>query len=354
MGRQVAVRGISATNRRYAYAVSNLLGGWKLIVAIDAEPEHKQAVHVLLLRSVELGLLLFTGLAAILFGADLAFGAPLRRLSDSVHRWRAGDLFAPGDLTGTPDEIKRLAHSFAEATAGLREKEAELARAEEKQTLLVLEVHHRVKNNLQIVASLLNLQANRIRVPEARAAFQSAQDRVRALATLHRHLYADGELHMINMRSFLTELCGQLFQAMAETEGKRIKLLIEASELRLSSDEAVPLALIVTEIVTNSVKYAFPDGRPGSICVSFTGSDAALDLIISDDGIGIGAAGVADHQQDGIGLHLIRGFSRQLGATLDIEHGAGTRYSIRLSRRALNQPVQPEMLDAGMPTEESA
>ncbi len=353
-GRRSLVRGASATNRFYAYAASNVLGGWQLIVAIDAEPEHRRAIHVLFLRAAELGVLLLAGLAAMVFGADVAFGAPLRRLSDGVSAWRAGAVFTPGDLTGAPDEVRHLAHSFAEATAGLRDKESALAQAQQQQTQLVLEVHHRVKNNLQIVASLLNLQASRIRVPEARAEFQAARDRVRALATLHRHLYADGELHMINMRSFLAELCGQLFQALGETEGERIKLLIEAPELRISSDEAVPLALIVTEIVTNSVKYAFPNGRTGRICVQLIQAGPMLDLAISDDGVGIDPADRASREREGIGLRLVRGFSRQLGATLEVAHGDGTRYGLRLSRRTLNQPMRSEALDDALPTTENA
>ena len=127
-----------------------------------------------------------------------------------------------------------------------------------------------MKNNLQIVASLLNLQASRIRVPEARAEFASARDRVRALATLHRHLYAHGEVHTINMPDFLTELCGQLFQAMGEIEGHRIRLTIEASPLQMSSDQAVPLSLIVTEAVSNALKYAFPQGRTGHVLLRLT------------------------------------------------------------------------------------
>ena len=89
----------------------------------------------------------------------------------------------------------------------------------------------------------------------------------RCIATCTR----EGELHTINMQSFLTELCGQLFQAMGETEGERIDLEIDASELQMSSDQAVPLALIVTEAVSNAVKYAFPGGSRGQVSVRTRG-----------------------------------------------------------------------------------
>ncbi len=331
--RQFALRASSAEHLRYAYATTLLPGGWRLIAATSAEREHTLAVRNLLFRMAELALMFVLGLTAIVLGADVAFGNPLRRLSTAVRRWQAGNPFDPGNLTGAPDEVLELAQSFREATGVLRQKEAELVRSQEKQNLLVLEIHHRVKNNLQVIASLLNLQASRIRVPEARAEFQAARDRVRALATLHRHLYADGELHTINMRSFLTELCGQLFSAMGEKEGDRITLSIEAPELRMSSDQAVPLALIVTEAVTNSVKYAFPRGRSGRVSVSLTGVEGCLDLVISDDGVGIpaGKSETESGTRDGIGLQLIRGFARQLGASLDVEQGPGTRYAVRLA-----------------------
>lgn len=206
------------------------------------------------------------------------------------------------------------------------------------------EIHHRVKNNLQIIASLLNLQANRIRQPQARAEFQSARDRVRALATLHRHLYAHEELHTINMRLFLTELCGQLFQAMGETEGKRIALSIEAPEVQVSSDQAVPLALIVTEAVSNAVKYAFPHGRRGHVWVHLAAEGDAATLEVRDDGVGI-AAGREETEagtRDGLGLTLIRGFARQLGATLTVEEGRGTRYVVRLPLRR-ERPEGPNL-----------
>ena len=335
---QITLRAFSAGGLRYAYASTILPGGWRLIAATSAEYDHELGVRELFVRLVELTLLLAAGLTAAVLGADVAFGHPLRRLSAAVQRWQTGAPFDPGNLSGAPDEVLELARSFRDATGVLRDKEAQLVRAQEQQNLLVLEIHHRVKNNLQVVASLLNLQASRIRVPEARAEFQAARDRVRALATLHRHLYADGGLHTINMRSFLTELCGQLFQAMGEKEGDRIQLSIEAPELRMSSDQAVPLALIVTEAVTNSIKYAFPARRTGHISVVLTvDPSGALKLVISDDGIGIpaGQQETESGTRDGIGLHLIRGFTRQLGASLVVEEGRGTRYAVLLSAQVL-------------------
>ncbi len=346
---QTALRAPSARGLRYAYATTLLPGGWRLITATSAQGEHVKAERELLLRLGELATLLVAGLAAVILGADVAFGHPLRRLSAAVGQWQHGAPFDPGNLAGAPDEVQQLARSFREATGGLRQREQELVTARQRQDLLVLEVHHRVKNNLQVIASLLNLQGSRIRVPEAQAEFQAARDRVRALATLHRHLYADGELHTINMRSFLTELCGQLFQAMGETEGTRIRMHIEAPELRMSSDQAVPLALIVTEAVTNSVRYAFPAGRSGQVSVLLKDHDGELDLVISDDGIGI-PAGKAEAEagtRDGIGLQLIRGFSRQLGATLTIEEHGGTRYAVRLARVAATRREAVDAAAAG-------
>ena len=299
--------------------------------------------HTLLGAGPALGLA-SVGVVAAVLAAHLSVVLPIKRLNRAVDHWRRGEGFDTTDLQGAPDEILALAWSFEEAARAIEARQAALARATEQQELLILEIHHRVKNNLQIVASLLNLQASRIRLPEAKEAFQAARDRVRALATLHRHLYADGGLHMINMRSFLGELCGQLFQAMGEIPGQRIALDIEAPELEMTSDQAVPLALIVTEAVTNAVKYAFPGQAAGRIgvCLKHQGSTAVL--VIEDNGIGLpeGRAETETGVRDGIGLQLIRGFSRQLGATMTLTHpgsgmsgaGHGTRYVVDLPLRA--------------------
>lgn len=283
------------------------------------------------------------GVVCAMAGIDLAVARPLRSLAQAVDGWRAGAPFDAGPRESLPTELRALALSFKRATRMLARREAELRTAVERQELAMQEIHHRVKNNLQIVASMLNLQASRIRVPAARAEFQSARDRVRALATLHRHLYAHGEVHTINMRQFLQELCGQLFSALNEVVGSRLNLEIDAPELEMSSDQAVPLSLIVTEAVSNSIKYAYPAGRRGTINVSLRRVGEEVELSIADDGVGIveGRQETDAGVRDGIGIQLINGFARQLGAKLDVERGAGTRYLVRmkLRRSRANSPA---------------
>lgn len=290
------------------------------------------------------------GIPAVLLGIGIAIIAielivtrPLRAVQAAVDRWRMGQAFQLDPYTRLPSELRAMSLSFRRATRALSRRETQLKVAVQQQDLAMQEIHHRVKNNLQIVASLLNLQASRIRVPAAKAEFQAARDRVRALATLHRHLYAHGEVHTINMRSFLLELCGQLFQALGETEGDRLVLDVEAPELEMSSDQAVPLSLIVTEAVTNAVKYAYPAGRRGTISVRLRSDGDMAELEIRDDGIGIpaGRAETDAGTRDGIGIQLINGFSRQLGAKLDVEQGIGTRYLVRmkLRRERLDSPA---------------
>ena len=329
----------SRAGQEYVYAAGQLSNGWRVLVGVDATADLASGRALLIARFIETAVLLLTGLVAVGVGVNGAVVEPIKLLTRAVSRWRGGGPFTPGSLTGVPSEVAELSVSFSQATGTLAEREAQLRSALSHQDLLMHEIHHRVKNNLQIVASLLNLQASRIRQPETRAEFQSARDRIRALATLHRHLYAHGELQTINMRSFLTELCGQLFQALGEVEGDRIKLDIEAPELQMTSDQAVPLALIITEVVSNAVKYAFPGGRRGNISVRLEAAEQQVLLLIEDDGIGIsaGSADAGDGARDGIGIQLIRGFARQLGARLRVEEDRGTRYVVEI-------PFRPEDL----------
>ncbi len=320
---------IHSTNAKYSYHKFSLPNNYAIVTGIDRL--HDTGSRALLIhRSIQIIVVMLGGCLAIIAGADFIIARPLRHITREVNQWRESGQFNADAVHNAPAELDVLASSFQAATQSLSAQGVQLRNAVVQQDLLMQEIHHRVKNNLQIIASLLNLQAARIRQPEARAEFQSARDRVRALATLHRHLYAYGEVHTINMRKFLVELCGQLFQAMGEVEGERICLDIEASELQVSSDQAVPLALIVTEAVSNAIKYAFPNDRQGHISIRLAVEGDQAVLRIQDDGIGI-PAGRADTDagpRDGIGLQLIRGFARQLGATLSVHEEGGTFYDV--------------------------
>ena len=316
----------------------DMIGDVSLLVVTQPSRQERVARSTFLWRVLSIVALLAAGMSAVAMGADILIVAPLKAITRSVTEWRRAGAYDPGHTRLTPIELRQLSRAFTQATRALAAHEERLRRAEAKQELLIKEIHHRVKNNLQIIASLLNLQANRIRQPEARAEFASARDRVRALATLHRYLYSEGELHTLNMRSFLEELCGQLFQAIGEKEGRRIRLEIEAPEIVMSTDQAVPLALVVTEAVSNAIKYAFPGGRSGLVSVKLAEENEGIaTLVIEDDGIGI-PAGRAETEtgiRDGLGIQLIRGFARQLGATLEVVEGkpgtdkaTGTRYTL--------------------------
>jgi two-component sensor histidine kinase len=342
----------SRDDRPFFYASAELSDGLRLLVGYDASEAVAEGRAVLIRRFVELAFLLLLGIVAVGVGVHIAVVQPLRRLTEAVERWRAGAPFTPGVLAGEPSEVAELASSFSQATAALAERGAQLRIALIEQDNLVQEIHHRVKNNLQVVSSLLNLQASRIRLPEARSEFQSARHRVHALATLHRHLYAQGELQSIDMPSFLEELCGQLFQALGEMRGERINLEIEAPELRMSSDQAVPLALLVTEAVSNAVKYAFPGGVHGNISIRLAADSERAHLVIEDDGIGIPASRAEAEAgiRDGIGIHLIRGFARQLGASLTVQEGNGTRYTVDLPLQTEASRTHDPRLEAAAET----
>lgn len=332
---------LRASGRPWYLAAGDIGGGLRLVIARDPSASLAGARALLLSRLLGLALLLVLGIAAAAVGANLALVQPIERLTGAVERWRAGvpfDSFKIGRLT---PELEGLRRAFAHATEVLGAREAELRRALEKQELLSQEIHHRVKNNLQVVASLLNLQASRIRQPEAKAEFQSARDRVRALATLHRHLYVQGEVQTINMRSFLKELCEQLFQALGPGATNRIRLNVDAPDLRIPSDKAVPLALIVTETVGNAIKYAFPGERRGRISVRLSPEpNGGARLVIEDDGVGLpeGRSDTETGIRDGIGLKLVHGLARQLGATLTVGERQGTRYEVTLPLLAEHVP----------------
>jgi len=315
----------------FAYASTPLAPGLRLLVGLPTGEIRTAANVVLLRRAFELAVFLLACLVVIVLGADLAIARPLRLLAARVRQWRPGAPFRSQPVPGEPDEVRALEQAVSDAAQAISGRQEELRSALRQRDLLMAEIHHRVKNNLQIVASLLNLQAGRLRDPRARAEFVTARDRVQALATLHRHLYTNQTFEMIALRPFLEELGQQLFAALGERPGQRIALVVEADELEIVTDQAVSLALLVTETVTNAIKHGFPDARSGTVTVTVHAEGDDVTLTVRDDGLGMKLD--EEEGSQGIGLTLIRGFAQHLGGEIEIRGEGGTELVLRFTLR---------------------
>ncbi|WP_270935482.1 sensor histidine kinase [Falsiroseomonas oryzae] len=295
-------------------ATGLLAPGLRLMVARPSAPLRDAAVATVLRHLLEIGATLALGAIAVVLGTGHAVTRPLARLRAAVARWRGGETLAMQDDPDMPEELRDLAAAFRRGAEELAARDAALGAAVARAELLAEEVHHRVKNNLQIVSSLLALQAGRVGDPTARGEFEATRDRVAALATLHRHMYVHHDPEAIDLNAFFEELGAQLFAAVGERPGRRIALAIEASPLRIASDQAVPLALLITEAISSALKQGFPDARRGRITIRLTAGDRRARISVEDDG-------TWPRAEDRLRASLMRGFARQLGSELRVEVG---------------------------------
>lgn len=196
--------------------------------------------------------------------------------------------------------------------------------AEADNLMLLDELNHRVKNSFATVASLLTLRAKRSKSEEAREQLTEALNQVMSIAQAYAHLYAGGQPRSLDVADYLRDLVGGLAQGMTDGEGVRVK--VEAMSATMETDRALPLGMAVNELVTNAIKYAFPEGRSGVIEVIFeTEGDDGWRLVIADDGVGL----PDDYeQQRGTGAKLVKSFARQAGGRLKIIEGPGARFEI--------------------------
>ena len=197
----------------------------------------------------------------------------------------------------------------------------------EKETLLK-EIHHRVKNNMQIVSSLLDHQTQFIKDKNVDEIFAESQNRIASMALVHEKLYQSKDLAKINFLDYINDLAANLFQSYAENSGK-IKLNMNIENIQVDIDFAIPCGLIINELVTNSLKYAFPAGRVGEIKIVFRKTDKnMLELVISDNGIGIPPD--LDFRKTGsLGLHLVTILAEnQLHGKININRNEGTEFKI--------------------------
>ena len=204
----------------------------------------------------------------------------------------------------------------------LREKEA-----------LLKEIHHRVKNNLQVVSSLLGLQSRSVTDPEMRKMFRESQHRIHSMALLHECLYQSENLSQVNFPDYIRELAAHLFHSYG-IAAERIHLRTNLDRLSLNLDAAVPCGLIINELVSNSLKYAFPENRKGEIRIELRELPGGMArLVVADNGVGL-RSDLDWATTKSLGLRLVRTLAQQLGAKIEVGAQAGTEIQLTFAAAA--------------------
>ncbi|MCX7984148.1 MAG: PAS domain S-box protein [Bacteroidetes bacterium] len=209
-----------------------------------------------------------------------------------------------------------------------READLSLKEAYREKELLLKEIHHRVKNNLQIISSLLNLQSDYLRDPFDAELFKQSQARVKAMALLHEKLYQSPDLARIDFGAYLHSLVAHLFQSYT-TSSMNIGYSIDADNIHFDIDTAIPCGLIVGELVSNCLKHAFKGRNEGHVWISVGHFDSkTIRLSVADNGVGMKLPSEGSPKSAALGLELVKTLSDQLAAVLDIQSHEGTRVTL--------------------------
>ena len=210
-----------------------------------------------------------------------------------------------------------------------KQVEADLRVALQEKNVLIKEVHHRVKNNLQVVTSLLRLEAARAYKAEAKTVLDNMQNRIQTLALMHEFLYQQSQFSSVDLNTFLRESSVLSFRSIHQETGL-VSLNFDLMGLPVNIDQATCCGLIVNELISNSLKHAFPDGRKGQICVGLRTTEVQDQMLLSvhDNGIGLSPE-FAEKRQHALGLELVTSLAQQMGGELQIEQSLGLSFSVR-------------------------
>lgn len=228
------------------------------------------------------------------------------------------------------DEISELVewfNTFMDTLAERSRAEAQIEASLREKEVLLQEIHHRVKNNLQIISSLLNLQAGRSTDPKLTAVFQDSQNRIRSMALIHEKLYQSKNLAQVDLGEYIHVLVTYLIRSYRATSGV-VDVEIKTDEVYIDVGTAVPCGLLLNELISNALKYAFVNGRRGKITITLSAEDNQITLVVGDNGIGISDEQLANRRNT-LGLRLVHTLVRQIDADMNIKTEAGTEFEIK-------------------------
>jgi len=193
--------------------------------------------------------------------------------------------------------------------------------------MLLKEIHHRVKNNIQTISSLLSLQSSLVKDEKTAELFREAQSRIRSIGSIHEMLYKSQDLARVNFQEYITSLVSQIF-SIYKVDPDRIKSLVDVKDVHLDIDRAIPCGLIISELVSNSLKHAFPGGHDGKIIVKMSQGDHGVHtLVINDNGVGI-PEGFDPNDSPTLGILLVADLVRQLRGKIEFRKAEGTEITI--------------------------
>jgi len=247
-------------------------------------------------------------------------------------------------LKGLGKQVIRLLdlhqHKFLENSQEQREQaEVKLRSALAEKEVLLKEVHHRVKNNLQLVSSLLNLQAQTIKDPQVLKAIQESQNRIESISLIHKNLYTNPNIGKIDIAEYINNLVTGILISYQITPGQ-ISLQTNIDSVILNIDQAIACGLIINELISNSLKHAFSDTVSGEISISlYKNKNHDIEIIIRDNGIGL-ADNIGWNTTSSLGLSLVYDLvTEQLEGSITIERNQGTIFNIQFSQSTLHQSI---------------
>jgi two-component sensor histidine kinase len=231
------------------------------------------------------------------------------------------------------NKIKSKNKQLSEKNIEIMHKSEMLASTLKEKELLIKEVHHRVKNNMQIIMSLLKLQAEKVDDKRVEAYFSEARNRIQSMALIHEFLYKKEKMDFLQMDKYIEQLSQEIKYSFVQPN-KDILLHTNCEPILLDFDTSIPLGLIINELVTNAFKHAFPEGV-GQIWVSFKRMTKGYELTVKDNGIGT-PNNFETKKQDSLGMELIRLLSEQINAELKMNHNHGFEVRIQIQEMAQN------------------
>jgi PAS domain S-box-containing protein len=244
---------------------------------------------------------------------------------DGTARWVNFVNTALFDSRGVLVEVQSVGRDVTDR----HEREVALERALAEKEILLREIHHRVKNNMAVISSLLSLHERSLDDATAREVFRTMRSRIKTMSLVHEQLYRSGDFKHIDLGGYIDQVARTLVQSEDDASG-RIKVSRAISSVTLDLERAIPCGLILTELVSNALKHGFPDGRPGIVRVRLDQpAPDEVELSVEDDGIGVSTTA----ERSGFGLHMVRLLAQQLGGTVVHDVGAGRRVVVRFPLR---------------------